>query len=161
MFRPALSALALSATLLACSLQAYAPAKRAAAPTTSPFAAHINALRNIRQVLNDRPNHNYGGHRVKAIHEITQAIHTLRGQTAANTPKGKGKGKGVAKANKAAAKVAKAGKGNPIREPQALSDQQLRDAAAQLAVIQKQVGAADGGHIANAIRELGLALMVN
>lgn len=171
MLRIAVSSVVLSVAilmLLVLPSHGYAPAKRAkgAAPSTGqigPFAAQIDALRQVRQMLHDRPNHNYAGHRVRAIHEITEAIHSLRAMsntTAKGKGKGKGhaKGKGAAKAGKAAA--AKGAKVAAVHEPQALSDQQMRAAAVQLGAIQKALPPAAAAHVGNAIREIGIALTI-
>jgi hypothetical protein len=123
------------------------------------YTNQINNLRAVRQVLQNA-NHDYKGHRAKAVHQISSAIHALHG--GAKSGKGKGKATG--------AKVAKRvnqGAGKAVREPQALSDAQLRDAIAALQATQTQLAGAGGPgaakavpHIGNAIKELGIALTI-
>src|SRR6516165_2348705 len=51
--------------------------RAAAAAGTAPFAAQVAELRQIRALL-EQADHDYQGHRAKAVKLITAAIHALR-----------------------------------------------------------------------------------
>jgi hypothetical protein len=149
--------------------------------TPSPYQAQIQALKTTNTLL-AKANHDYKGHRVQAIHEIENAIQALQ-------PAG-GKGGMGKRGGKGAGKVAGKGAGKPVvplggttvrpnptkgrrgggaaaeKEPQAVSDQQLRTAITQLQTTQAQLsrfGAATAnanGAIARAIGQLQTALTI-
>ena len=86
----------------------------------SPFAPQLHELRAVRALL-AQADHDYKGHRVAAIRQITMAIRTLR----------------------PASVVVKRGRGHAPRankgELQSLSDAQLKQAIANLVGIQNQL----------------------
>jgi hypothetical protein len=112
----------------------------------------LNVLQSIKLTLKGA-DHDYGGHRVKAIAEVTKAQNQLNLALKNAPKKGKGKGKG---------------KSNPLPEPQALSDAQLMESVAFLKDTVQLLEKANhdyGGHRAaavddlhRAIRQLNLAL---
>lgn len=121
----------------------------------SPFAEQITELRAARALL-EKADHDYKGHRAKAVKEITAAIHDLQ-----PPPPATGKGK----ANHAKGQQNKTGGGN--NEPQAVSDAQLKQAMEQLAKVATQLASAQGdgptkatGAIKIAIAELETALKI-
>ncbi len=111
-------------------------------PAKHPRAeAAVKQLHEIK-VLLESADHDYKGHRVAAIRDINAAIRDLGGH-------GKGTGGG----------------GN--REPQKLSDDQLKTAVADLAAIEKKLAASThpqaataAAAVASAIKELEAALMI-
>jgi hypothetical protein len=111
-------------------------------PAKHPRAeAAVKQLHEIKLLL-ESADHDYKGHRVAAIREINAAIRDLGGHA-------KGTGGG----------------GN--REPQTLSDEQLKTAVADLAAIEKNLGASThpqaataAAAVAAAIKELNIALMI-
>jgi hypothetical protein len=125
-----------------------APALRRLPP--DPAAALAGQLRATRALLR-RADHDYEGHRVKAIHEITRAIHAL--EPAAGRRRHPRVG---------GLRPAPGGK-----EPQAVSDAQLRKALEQLQATRANLGAAPprnvavaGAAIDRAVRELQIALKI-
>lgn len=146
MFRTTVIALTLSFAFVNSAAQAFAPGtKKANKAKSGPFATQVAELRQVRSVL-EKANHDYKGHRGAAVNAITKAIHDLTGQK--QTKKGAG-----AKAT--------------AKEAQAISDQQLKDAATALGVVQSQLSASTDPHavkaivhINKAVSELALALAV-
>jgi hypothetical protein len=130
---------ALGASLL---LAGSAPAAPKKAP--SPFAAQIKELHEVK-VLLERADRDYKGHRAAAVKQITAAIHALRPAHKHHHSKGvKGGG-----------------------EPQALSDAQLQDSIKALKAVAAQLGGVPGApatsaaaHVANAVKELEVALTI-
>jgi hypothetical protein len=113
-------------------------------------AALAAQLRATRALLR-RADHDYQEHRVKAIQEITRAIHAL--EPAAARPR-----------HRPAVTPRPAPGGN---EPQAVSDAQLRKALAQLQAVRANLGG-PGRHVAaaraaveRAMEELQIALKIN
>jgi hypothetical protein len=103
--------------------------------------AAVMKLQEIKLLL-ESADHDYKGHRAAAVREISAAIRHLGGNA-------KGGGSG----------------GN--KEPQTLSDEQLKTAVADLAAIEKKLGASTHPQAANAaaavaaaIKELNIALMI-
>lgn len=94
-------------------------------------------LHGVRSLL-ERADHDYKGHRVKAIHHITQAIQHLHG---GKDPHHDGRG----------------------GEPQKLSDEQLKQAVQQLQVVEKHLARSHPHaqqEVSNAIKELHTALKI-
>jgi hypothetical protein len=128
------------------------PRAGAAPTTTGPNAALVAQLRATRALLH-QADHDYKGHRVKAMHEITEAIHALHPPSAKH------------KKTQPQVAVKKSGPGG--NEPQAVSDAQLRQAITQLQGVQGQLGSATTGNVAaasaavtRAIQELKIALSI-
>ncbi len=134
-------------------------ASRAAQPTTGVAAE----LKTVRTVL-EKADHDYDGHRAKAVGEVTKAIHALKGtgvNRAMLTPQQRAALRAAHQA-KAVAKQARAAV-PPVHEAQALSDQQLNAALQALTQIAAQMGTAAPvaqQHVANAIGELKTALAI-
>ncbi|HMF19263.1 MAG TPA: hypothetical protein VKE98_18800 [Gemmataceae bacterium] len=104
----------------------------------------LNVLQSIKLTLKGA-DHDYGGHRVKAIADISKAQNQLN-LALKNAPKKKGKGKG---------------KSNPLPEPQALSDAQLLESMVFLKETVQLLGKANhdyGGHRAAAVEDLHRAI---
>lgn len=105
----------------------------------------VQALHNLHAIklTLEAANHDYGGHRVKAIADITKAQKQLR-LALKSVPKGKGKGKAKS-----------------LGEPQALSDAQLLEAVGYLKQTEQLLAKANhdyGGHRAAAVRDLHQAI---
>ena len=124
-----------------------APAAAAPKPkgTPSPYAAQIAELHQIK-VLLERADRDYKGHRAAAVKEITAAIHDLQAghRHGRGGPHVKGGG-----------------------EPQALSDEQLREAVAGLKAVQAQLAGAPSAAavkaaaaVEQAVKELNIALEI-
>jgi hypothetical protein len=94
-----------------------------AATVTGPFATQVTALRETVVLLN-KADHDYKGHRAKAVHELHVAIHSLH-------PAHKKPHPPTAK---------KGGNKGGNNEPQAVSDAQLAQAIKQIQVVQTQLG---------------------
>lgn len=92
-----------------------------AAKTQSAYASQVAQLHATAHLLN-QADHDYQGHRAKAVHEIHQAIHALH--------------PGPHKRHPHAPKKT----GN--NEPQSVSDAQLNQAIAQLKTVQGQLSGA-------------------
>ena len=102
----------------------------------------LNVLQSIKLTLKGA-DHDYGGHRVKAIADISKAQNQLN-LALKNAPKKKGKGKS-----------------NPLPEPQALSDAQLLESMVFLKETVQLLGKANhdyGGHRAAAVQDLHRAI---
>jgi hypothetical protein len=99
--------------------------------------------------------HDYQGHRAKAAHLVSEAIHELhphhKNGNGAKTGGGKGKGLGQGKGN-----------GQKQKEPQAVSDAQLKQAIGILTTAQGQLGnhPKAAAHVQQAIAELNTALKI-
>jgi len=112
----------------------------------SPTTVLVRDLAAVRHLLH-MADHDYKGNRVKAIHEITKAMHALN-------------------PNHKHAKPGPKTVGNNI--PQSVSDKHLQQAMTQLQTIQSQLGTATTGnttlantHITNAVNHLKTALTIN
>jgi hypothetical protein len=114
----------------------------AVAKQTTATAKLIQELKAARALLH-RANHDYDGHRAKAIHHVTHAIHALEG-----TP--------VPKHHAAKAK------GPAVHEPQSVSDAQLQQALQQIKMVQTQLagGTTASTHLADAVVQLETALKI-
>ncbi len=102
----------------------------------------LNVLQSIKLTL-EGADHDYGGHRVKAIADIGKAQKQLN-LALKNAPKGKGKSKG-----------------KPMPEPQAISDAQLAESIGflkQTAELLKMANHDYGGHRAAALADLNQAV---
>jgi hypothetical protein len=112
----------------------------------SPYAPLVSELHQTRVLLH-QADHDYQGHRVKAMHEIGQAMNALHPH------------------HKHKLGVRKGGGGN---ENQAVSDMQLAQAGKQLQVVLNQLnnGAANANtakaamHVQNAMAQLNTALKI-
>jgi hypothetical protein len=123
----------------------------------------VTALHQARKLL-ATADHDYQGHRAKAAHLVTQALHELSGHQQQGTNKGAG-GNG-ANANK----NGQAGNGNngnanngqANKMPQAQSDAQLQQAIQLLNGVSGKLTNAPkaAGHIQAAIAELTTALKI-
>jgi hypothetical protein len=111
-----------------------------AAPTKSSVAAHAGVGKIIKELhlthkLLEEADHDYDGHRAKAAHEVHEAIHALMAHT------GNGETKPAEKvAPKPAEKPAKPAGGAGLKESQAVSDAQLKEALANLQKIEAHFG---------------------
>jgi hypothetical protein len=124
-------------------------AKAAAAQGNAAAAAPVQpivALRATIQLL-QQADHDYKGHRVKAIQHIRNAILALEPVKPTK----------AAKAGPLAKAQAK-GKGIRMPEPQAVSDAQLRQAQQQLQAIAQVMSATPGAANAKVLGEIGSAL---
>jgi len=125
--------------------EARAVQKEPQAISNAQLRKALNVLQSIKLTL-EGANHDYGGHRVKAVGAISKAQHQLN-LALKNAPKKKGE------------KVK--GKSNPLPEPQALSDAQLNDSIGFLKDTVKLLEMANhdyGGHRAAAVRDLHQAI---
>lgn len=100
-------------------------------------------------------NHDYKGHRAKAVHEITQAIHEIEHHR---------KGGGAKAGSGHKGQVAAGQKQGKVHEAQVASDQQLQ---AAIGLLQRAAGDLGNGkhpkalgHVNNAIKELQTALKI-
>jgi hypothetical protein len=137
-------------------------AGQARAVQPSAAGSVVAQLKSIRAVL-VHADHDYQGHRAKAVHELTQAIHALEGTGAkhALTPQQKA-ALNAARQAKAAARQAGA-LAKPMSEPQAVSDSQLNTALGMLTKLSGQLGTAKPAvqqHVQNAMGELKTALAI-
>jgi hypothetical protein len=119
--RPALSIFA----LLAGASWTLAGVAQGTAPAASPYAAVVKELHATAHLLN-QADHDYKGHRAKAVHEIHLAIHILHPGTHKHT----------GTTNKSTTN--NGATGTP-KEPQAVSDAQLKQALQQLKSIHSQL----------------------
>ena len=127
----------------------------------------ITELKATRALL-EKANHDYDGHRAKAVHEITHAIHLLEhGKHHPNPQAANGNANGN-KPTAAGGKKAKKAAGNAAKpkEPQGESDKQLKHAIEILHRVEKQLHGQGQHHhhaaeaIHKAIHELHVALKV-
>jgi hypothetical protein len=138
--------------------RAFPPGAKAAAASSSPYAAQINALKAARTLLHDA-DHDYNGHRAEAVKLVTAAIHALAPpQTTTTHAKGN-----AAKAG-AGQQTAKT-TGNTVS--QAVSDGMLKQAMTAIATVQTQLAGAGTGAPATAaaalqkaVQELQVALQI-
>jgi hypothetical protein len=102
-------------------------------------------LRGTRLIL-QRADHDYDGHRARAVAAIDVALRSM-GQNVGNN--GAGYGNGMGNGNGAGAGRLASGanraNGNVMREPQAKSDAQLRMALQRLSTIHSQMGSMSNG----------------
>lgn len=123
-----------------------APTPAQGGAATGPYAAQVKELHAIAHLLN-LANHDYKGHRAKAVHEIHLAIHILHpGHHKKHNPDKKGP-------------TPKGGN----NEPQSVSDAQLRQAIDGLKTVQGQLGSAPPHALAAtraAIHQLQIALTI-
>jgi hypothetical protein len=135
------------ATFLAVGVAGDALAGKKVNPTVkAQDHALAQELHQVRHTLSVA-NHDYNGHRVKAMHEIHQAVHQLKKEAHLRGQKGTPAAPGGA-------------------EPQPVSDAQIADSTKALAGLLAQVNslpatprrAQAAGHINAAIKQLGLAL---
>jgi hypothetical protein len=110
------------------------------AAANRPNSAVIAQLKSIRATLHGA-DHDYQGYRVKAMHNITDAIHALEG---IKTPP------------KKPHKPTTGQKGT--HEAQAVSDAQLTQALQQLQTVQSQLTRATGRHVAAASNHITKAI---
>jgi hypothetical protein len=133
----------------------------------SPLTGAIHSLQQIKVSL-EKADHDYGGHRAKAIHDISEAEHELRAANHAAHQQGK---KPASSSNsttktKPAAKPANnsnSGGGNKgkMTEPQPLSDAQIAAAIPELQAAESYLRGAGhdfGGHKEKAIQDLNKAI---
>ncbi len=128
----------------------------------SPAGSIVGQLKSARALLS-QADHDYQGHRAKAVHEISKAIHALQGSGVKSplTPQQKAAVLAARQAKAAAKQAGAAAK--PMREPQALSDGQLRTALNTLVQVSVQLGTAKPNvraHVDVAIGELKTALAI-
>jgi hypothetical protein len=114
---------------------------------SNPNAQAIVQLKQTRALLH-KADHDYKGNRVKAMHEITKAIHALEGTHGRHQPH-----------------PVKSGKSGG--EPQSVSDAQLKLAITQLQTVQSQLGSSTTANvgvanaaISRAIQDLQTALSI-
>jgi hypothetical protein len=123
-----------------------------------PAAQVIVQLKSIRKLLQGA-NHDYEGHRAKAVHEVTKAIHLLEGTPLPKAQK-------LAKTNVAGGGNGGAGVGG-VHEAQAASDMQLKQALTGLQTLQTHFNGSTAGvngdvntAITTAVSELETALKI-
>ena len=141
------------------------PTNSAATPSSTSGA--IGELKSIRSIL-EHADHDYQGHRAKAVREITLAIHALEGGTrhAPLSPQQKAAMIAARQAKAANAGATRSGTTTtqkPLTEPQATSDEQLNTALSLLTQVASQLGNAKPGvseHLQSAIQELKTALAI-
>jgi hypothetical protein len=151
-------ATAVAALFAALALTATA---RAGVPSIhGPVGAHggnavVVAELHAAKSLLEKGDHDYKGHRAHAVHLITEAIHELHphhkhtgGGKAMHAGSGKGVGKGAG--------------GQKLKEPQQVSDAQLREAIGILTKAESQLGhhPKAAAHVQQAIGELNTALKI-
>jgi len=125
----------------------------------------LSALHSTMARLN-QADHDYQGHRARAVHELGQAIHTLQPPSRMTGMANPGPAR-LAGGNGNRAGV---GKGQGQRMPQAQSDQHLQAARQTLMTIQTRMSAGGmgasaahqrvGGHVQRAVQELNTALAI-
>ena len=118
------------------------------------FSTQVAELNTTIKLL-QAADHDYQGHRAQAIHDIHQAIHALHptaNHNKSSAPGGKVTGKNVTAKGQGANK-----------EPQAVSDAQLKQAIAQLNTVQGQLKAAPPAALHSvqaAVKQLQVALTI-
>jgi hypothetical protein len=168
MIRLFTTCLALGAALLvygpAPEAQGFPPGSRARSAARkakrSQDAQLVKQLRQAKSLL-QKANHDYKGHRVKAIAQINKAIAQLRLDA---SPRRSTKARTTTAKRTTTVKPPRTGGG----EPQAVSDAQLKQAQQILTTVQTQLAALPatpyrtlaGTHIGNASTELTTALAV-
>jgi hypothetical protein len=143
-------ALALTAGFLAATCLHAAPTKPVPPPDPA-VAAYVTQLHAVIKTLNEA-DHDYDGHRAKAVHLTHKAIHILHPHHKPPQP------------GTTTTTVKPAVKAPPTKEAQAISDAQLTNAMNALAKLQPQLATA--GHtkasaeVLEAIAELKVALSI-
>jgi hypothetical protein len=125
-----------SPVLTLVALGAFTSSASAITPGTSGFNSamrHAND-RIVKELhaakaLLEKADHDYDGHRAKAVHHITEAIHELNGHHQQQHHK-----------TSTAQHTQHHNSGKKMKEPQNVSDAQLREAAALVAKAQSQLG---------------------
>jgi len=139
--------------------------------TSSLFSTQVAELNTTIKLL-QAADHDYQGHRGQAVHDIQQAIHALHptvknnksltksGQVTGQKPSVKGKNL----AKKPSVKRKNLAKGKSVnKEPQAVSDAQLKQAISQLNTVRGQLKAAPPAalnSIQAAVKQLQVALTI-
>jgi hypothetical protein len=133
-----------------------APNLRKPSSMTHSGEGHIISELEQAKTLLEKADHDYDGHRAKAVGEIQVAIHALKPHHT---------GKQGEHPTKTGEKPAKNGGGN--KEPQEVSDAQLKKALGELQSIHKQLGSLKAEHhtkastaVGKAIEELHTALKI-
>ena len=128
--------------------------------TSSLFSTQVAELNTTIKLL-QAADHDYQGHRAQAVHDIHQAIHALH--PTANNNKSSAKGKQVTGKN-VTAKGKNLAKGQgENKEPQAVSDAQLKQAILQLNTVQGQLKAGPPSALNSvqaAVKQLQIALTI-
>ena len=128
--------------------------------TSSLFSTQVSELNTTIKLL-QAADHDYQGHRAQAVHDIHQAIHALHPTANHNKSSATG-GKVTGKTVTAKGKNLSKGQG-ANKEPQAVSDAQLKQAIAQLNTVQGQLKAAPPAalnSIQAAVKQLQVALTI-
>jgi len=141
----------LSAAVLACAVPSWAaPGKAPADPQTLEL---IQQLHRAHHLLAEA-NHDYDGHRARAAEEIHKAVKALE----ASMPHHK---------HKPLQSAVKPAREPAVREEQAKSDEQLREARKLLKVVEKELATSSGEHhqkaladVARAVEEIDIALKI-
>ena len=136
------------------------PAKQQQAKAAHAAHAALVTQLHAAHALLVQADHDYDGHRAKAAHEVTKAIHELTGHHNAGAG-GQAGAKNQQAAGQAGAKNQQAG-GAKQKMPQAQSDAMLQKAAQMLSatVAKMPAGHKSTAHIHTAITELGTALKI-
>jgi hypothetical protein len=120
-------------------------------------------LRGTKLIL-ERADHDYKGHRARAVAAIDVALRSM-GQHVGNNGAGNGMSNGAGAGRRAGG--GNRVNGNAMREPQAKSDAQLRTALHRLSTIHSQLGsmpngrhAQTGAAVQRAMHELNTALAI-
>ena len=138
------AALALSAGLLTAATVAAAPTK-VPPPVDPAVAPFVKVLHEVVLLLNEA-NHDYDGHRAKAVHEVHNAIHALHPHRKAVRP-------GTTPTPKPPTVKQPAPK-----EDQAKSDAQLKAAIQALQTVQTQLSSSTAAHHKKAAADLQAAI---
>ena len=133
------AALALSAGLLTAATVAAAPTK-VPPPVDPAVAPFVKVLHEVVLLLNEA-NHDYDGHRAKAVHEVHNAIHALH-------PHHKHPGVTVKPPVKAP----------PVKEDQKVSDAQLTRALQILQTLQPSLASSSTPNVQKAAVDVAAAI---
>ena len=128
--------------------------------TSSLFSTQVAELNTTIKLL-QAADHDYQGHRAQAVHDIHQAIHALH-PTAKNNNSSTKSGQVTGKKSSVKGKNLAKGKG-ANKEPQAVSDAQLKQAISQLNTVRGQLKAAPPAalnSIQAAVKQLQVALTI-
>jgi hypothetical protein len=128
--------------------------------TSSLFSTQVAELNTTIKLL-QAADHDYQGHRAQAVHDIHQAIHALH-PTAKNNKSSTKSGQVTGKKSSVKGKNLAKGKG-ANKEPQAVSDAQLKQAISQLNIVRGQLKAAPPAalnSIQAAVKQLQVALTI-
>jgi hypothetical protein len=168
---------ALSAFLFVPSAQAIPGKGKAAAAGKAQEKGVVQELKSAKALL-EKADHDYQGHRARAVHEIHEALKALghhhqagaaaqksgtggkagaakKGAGAANVGAGKGGGK---KGTAGFAKAGNAGGGKGGNEQQVVSDAQLKQALHQLTMAHAQLRSSRAVHHAMAAQKVQAAI---